>query len=252
MTTVTLGHPDTILHAAAAAAVVRVLEAYEMEVEYVTGTRNDLSAAMAAGGIDLFVSAWLPDIDPDWLAPALGMEAFGGLYKPVFGWALPEGSAPYVVTIADLATDDGTVSRNIVTPESVIERVRQGVAAYGLTECGFTLDARPDEDAFQHAAQAIETGEATILPLWQPHFLHHGGRLRLLDDPKAGLGGEQQARLLLRTAARETLDSDLLDELDELTLGNKVVSALDYAMRREGMSADEAAEAWQRGKLLPR
>ncbi|MCI1768476.1 MAG: glycine/betaine ABC transporter substrate-binding protein, partial [Acetobacter peroxydans] len=26
----------------------------------------------------------------------------------------------------------------------------------------------------------------------------------------------------------------------------------DYAMHVEGMSADEAAEAWQRGRLLPR
>jgi glycine betaine/proline transport system substrate-binding protein len=252
MTTVTLGHPDTNLHEAAAAAVVRVLEAYEMEVEYVTGGRDDLSAAMKAGGIDLFVSAWLPDIDAGWLAPALGMDAFGTLYKPVFGWSLPEGTAPHIVTIADLATDDGTVSRNIVAPESALERVRQGIATYGLTECGFTIESRPDEQAFQHAVQAIERGEATVLPLWQPNFLHHGGRLRLLDDPKAGLGGEQHARMLLRRGARDVLDSDLLDELDELTLGNKVVSALDYAMRREGMSADEAAEAWQRGKLLPR
>ncbi|MBB2175853.1 glycine betaine ABC transporter substrate-binding protein [Gluconacetobacter johannae] len=252
MTTVTLGHPDSIQHEAAAAAVVRVLEAYELEVEYVTGSRAELSARMAAGGIDLFVSAWLPDVDADWEASTLGMETFGLLYKPSFGWGLPVGAAGHIASIADLPGDDGAVGRNIVAPASVLERVRHCVATYGLTECGFTIEARPDEEAFQHAVRAIEADEAVILPLWQPHFLHHGGRLRLLDDPRGGLGNDQQARMLLRPGARDELDSDLLDELDELTLGNKVVSALDYAMRCEGMSADEAAEAWQRGKLLPR
>lgn len=48
------------------------------------------------------------------------------------------------------------------------------------------------------------------------------------------------------------MEQDLLDELDELMLSAKIISAMDYAMRVEGMTADEAAEAWQRGKLLPR
>ncbi|WP_342628701.1 glycine betaine ABC transporter substrate-binding protein [Nguyenibacter vanlangensis] len=252
MTTVTLGHPDSILHAAEAASVVRVLEAHELEVAYVTGGKAELAAAMTAGRIDLFVSAWLPDIDAAWASGLPGMEAFGQLYKPVFGWSLPEGAAPQVAGIGDLAHDE-TVSRNIVAAESVLEHVRQAVAAYGLAARGFTIEARPDDEAYDHAGRAIASGEAAILPLWQPNFLHHGSRLRTLGDPKGALGSEQHARMLLRRAAREdVLDSDLLDELDELTLGNKVVNALDYAMRREGMSADEAAEAWQRGKLLPR
>ncbi|GAA4483950.1 glycine betaine ABC transporter substrate-binding protein [Gluconacetobacter asukensis] len=252
MTTVTLGHPETILHAAAAAAVVRVLEAYDLEVEYVTGSQDELTAAMKAGGIDLFVSAWLPDVDARWLDPSLGMDVLGELYKPVFGWFMPEGCAPDVASIADLGRDDGVVNRNIVAPESALERVRLGVGAYGLTERGFTIEARPDEEAYQHAAKAIEAGEASILPLWQPHFLHHGGRLRPLEDPRNVLAGEQAARMLVRREARAELDSDLLDELDELMLGHKVVSALEYAVRCDGMSTDEAAEAWQRGKLLPR
>ncbi len=252
MTTVTLGHPETILHAAAAAAVVRVLEAYDLDVEYVTGSRDDLTAAMKAGGIDLFVSAWLPDVDVVWADPSLGMDPLGELYKPVFGWFMPEGCAPGVVSIADLGLDDGVVNRNIVAAESVLERVRLGVGSYGLTERGFTIDARPDEEAWQYAAKAIETGEAAVLPLWQPHFLHHGGRLRPLEDPRTVLAGEQAARMLVRREARAELDSDLLDELDELMLGHKVVSALEYAVRCDGMTGDEAAEAWQRGKLLPR
>jgi glycine betaine/proline transport system substrate-binding protein len=65
----------------------------------------------------------------------------------------------------------------------------------------------------------------------------------------SALGPEQEARLLIRSEIRNLLDSDLIDELDELTLGNKVVSAMAHAVRTGGMSADEAADAWQRGKL---
>ena len=89
MTTVTLGHPETILHAAAAAAVVRVLEAYDLDVEYVTGSRDELTAAMKAGGIDLFVSAWLPDVDAVWADPSLGMDPLGELYKPCLLYTSP-------------------------------------------------------------------------------------------------------------------------------------------------------------------
>nr|WP_267879891.1 glycine betaine ABC transporter substrate-binding protein [Acetobacter papayae] len=90
------------------------------------------------------------------------------------------------------------------------------------------------------------------MPLYQPCFLFHQGGFRILTDPKKALSEEQTARLLLRQGLRDELEQDLVDELDELLLSAKIISAMDYAMHVEGMSADEAAEAWQRGRLLPR
>ena len=253
MTSVTLGHLDETLHEATAAAVARVLEAYELEIEYVPGTHEALMAHMRNGDIDLFVSAWLLDVDAAYLDPALGMEPLGDLYRPEFGWYLPTSAATGLTSIAELAADGHDVNREIVTAQSVLDRVRHGVAAYNLTEHGFTIAARPDEDVVEYADQAIRTGDPAIIALWQPNFLHYGStNLTPLADPKGALGTAQTARMLVRRAVRPELDSDMLDELDELTLGNKVVSALDHAMRVEGMSADAAAEAWQRGKLLPR
>ncbi|MBV0889040.1 glycine betaine ABC transporter substrate-binding protein [Komagataeibacter oboediens] len=252
MTTVTLGHLDNTLQQASAAAVARVLEAYELEIEYVVAARAEMVEHMRRGDVDLFVSAWLPDVDAAFLAPDLGMEAFGQLYRPAFGWCVPEAAATGITSVAQLAGEGCPIGREIVTPESILDRVRQVVAAYNLTEAGYTIASRPDAEACDHAAHILAGGLPEIIPTWQPSFLHYGQRLVQLDDPKGTFGAEQDARILLRSAIRGDMDQDLLDELDELTLGNKVVSALDHAMRFDGMSADEAAEAWQRGKLLPR
>ncbi|ATU72248.1 glycine betaine ABC transporter substrate-binding protein [Komagataeibacter rhaeticus] len=252
MTTVTLGHLDNTVQQASAAAVARVLEAYDLEVEYVAASRAGMEAHMRQGDVDLFVSAWLPDVDAGFLAEGLGMEAFGQLYRPAFGWCVPEAAATGITSIAELAAADCPVGREIVAPASVIDLVRQVVAAYNLTEAGYTIAVRPDAEACDHAAQVLENSLPEIIPVWQPSFVHYGQRVVQLEDPKGACGPEQDARILLRSAIRAEMDQDLLDELDELTLGNKVVSALDHAMRTEGMSAEDAAEAWQRGKLLPR
>ncbi|GAB6968293.1 glycine betaine ABC transporter substrate-binding protein [Komagataeibacter kakiaceti JCM 25156] len=252
MTTVTLGHLDTTVQQASAAAVARVLEAYELEIEYVVAPRAEMAEHMRRGDVDLFVSAWLPEVDAAFLAPDLGMQAFGQLYRPAFGCCVPDAAGTGITSLAELAAAGDAMGREIVAPASVLDRVRQVVATYDLTEAGYTIATRPDAEAFAHAAHVLEKGLPEIIPTWQPSFLHYGSRLIQLEDPKSACGAEQEARILIRSAIRADMDSDLLDELDELTLGNKVVSALDHAMRHDGMSAEAAAEAWQRGRLLPR
>ncbi|MDT8871306.1 hypothetical protein RAA17_10100 [Komagataeibacter rhaeticus] len=49
MTTVTLGHLDNTVQQASAAAVARVLEAYDLEVEYVAASRAGMEAHMRQG-----------------------------------------------------------------------------------------------------------------------------------------------------------------------------------------------------------
>jgi glycine betaine/proline transport system substrate-binding protein len=251
----TLGHLDTRQHEAAAAAVLRVLEAHDLEVEMLAADRGALVEHMAAGRIDLLATAWLPDLDRGFADPAL-METMGGiLYRPLLLWAVPAAlDLPALGSIADLARPEiaAVLDRTVVLPPQLHESATRVMAAYGLDAAGFRLDLRDNEAAHAHAEAVLEAGAAAVLPLWQPHALAHGGRLRPLADPERALGGPQEARLLLRAGLRATLDPDLLDELDELTLGNPVVSALEHAMRRDGMTADQAAEAWQRGRLTPR
>nr|WP_321986276.1 glycine betaine ABC transporter substrate-binding protein [uncultured Lichenicoccus sp.] len=246
MDTIRLGYPDTLLHEASAAAVARVLEAHELEVEYVPAAAASLPGLLDTDAFDLLVSAWLPDIDAAMLASGR-MQPLGLLYRPRFVWCVI-GSDP--VSIADLAASAAFERRIVVDAASPLAALSQkAIDAYGLQGAGYVLEA-VDETAALDWAEAGDPSR--IVPLSQPHGLLHAQRLRPLADPLATLGGDQEARLLLRTARRGSLDGDLIDELDELTLGNKVVSALAHAMRVDGMSAEEAAEAWQRGRLSPR
>ncbi|NHN88633.1 glycine betaine ABC transporter substrate-binding protein [Acetobacter conturbans] len=251
MTIFTLAYRNSPLHAAAAAAVARVLEAYEIEPDYVSGDDAALARMMADGEIDLFATAWLPEQDAAFLSPAV--ETLGNLYRPAFGFFVNDAAGSSLSELSSLeALAASDVARNLIVPESVVSRVRRVVAGYRLTEAGFTIESHPDEQAYEAAAAALEAGEPVVLPLFNPCYLVHSQPLRMLADPKGMAGEELEARLLINKSTRKSVDSDLIDELDELTLGNKVVSALDNALRHLGMTADEAAEEWQRGKLLPR
>ncbi|NHN84572.1 glycine/betaine ABC transporter [Acetobacter musti] len=251
MTTLTLAYRNTPLHAAVAAAVARVLEAYEIEPDYITGSAEDLARMLASSEIDLFATAWHPAEDTIFDSDAV--EPLGNLYRPAFGFFVadrPDSPLAGLQSMADLAGSDA--ARHLLTPESLIPRVRQMVAGYRLTEAGFTIESLPDDEAFAAIAEAIDAGEPVVAPLFTPNYLIHRVPMRPLADPQGAAGRELTARLLFSKTAREEADTDMLDELDELTLGNKVVSALEDAVRNEGMTPDDAAESWQRGKLLPR
>ena len=241
MERIRLGYPDAALHEASAAAVARVLEAHELEVDYVPVAAD----ALADHAIDLFASAWLPLTDAALLASGR-MRPLGVLYRPAFVWCV---AAAGPATIADLAA--ASTDRHILVPEqgpsaALADRV---LGAYGLASAGYVVVrvAEPEATAWAEAADP-----ARIVPLCRPHHLLHASGLRALEDPLAALGSEQEARLLIRHDLQAELDRDLIDELDALTLGNRVVSAMAHAMRVEGMSAEAAADAWQRGKLTPR
>ena len=246
MEQVRLGYLDAPLHEASAAAVARVLEAHDLEVEYVPADPAGLDAAFDADDMDLFACAWLPLTDAALLTSGR-MEPIGLLYRPAFIWCVASDGP---VGIGDLASA-AFMDRRIPVPASgpTAELAHHVLQAYGLDVAGFRIEPVSDAEALAWA----ESGDpARIIPLCRPHHLLHAGKLRALDDPQGALGPEQEARLLIRHALRDSMDPDLLDELDALTLGNRVVSAMAYAMRIGGLSAEQAADAWQRGKLTPR
>ncbi|MFT8417307.1 MAG: glycine betaine ABC transporter substrate-binding protein [Acetobacter sp.] len=249
MTSLTLAYPDSTIHEATAATIIRVLEANEIEPEIVTGPKQALADLLRKGEIDIYVAAWLPDEDANLLSS--GTSQLGKLFRPEACCCISDENSS-LTSLNELAQAGADISRVIVTPQSLATRMEQVLSAYSLGDAGFTLEILPDEEALARLNAALGAQPASIMPLFQPCFLFHQGGLRILNDPKKAMGGEQEATLLLRDGLRDELETDLLDELDELMLSAKIISAMDYAMRVEGMSADEAAEAWQRGKLLPR
>lgn len=249
MTTLTIAHPDTTIHEATAAAIIRVLEANDVEPEITIGPKNTLRDMLSSGEVDLYVSAWLPE-DAAFLAS--GVTSLGVLFNPSVSCCLSQEHNATLTSLSSLAQVSSELSRDVVVPESLLHHAEAMFSAYALKDAGFTLRALPDEEALATFSAALAKEQLVLTVLAQPCYLFHQGGFRILQDPKEALGQEMTAHILLRPGLADEMDRDLYDELDELMLSTKVISAMDYAMRAEGLSADDAAESWQRGKLLPR
>jgi glycine betaine/proline transport system substrate-binding protein len=167
MDQIRLGHPDAVLHEVSAAAVVRVLEAHEIEVELVPVAPDGLAAGIAGGGIDLFASAWLPLTDAVLLESGR-MEPLGLLYRPAFVWAT---AAKGPSSLADLPAAAG-LDRRILVPRTGPAAFLAGsvLAAYGLQEAGFRIETVSEQEA-RDWAEALDP--ARIVPLCRPHALLH-------------------------------------------------------------------------------
>ncbi|MBN3867644.1 glycine betaine ABC transporter substrate-binding protein [Gluconobacter kondonii] len=241
MTQMTIGHLYTSLHAGCASAVARVLEAYEVEVEYVDLDPDDVEDALEQGEVDLLVSAWFPR-DEHLAGP--GLRVLGDLYQPVVSFAAltPLGA---VGTLT--ATD---VDRIIVADDSrqALEEALKQLPALSV----LSIESIGEGALIERLEKARDAGEKPLVVATQPHAVFHTDLLTVLEDPSRLLGGEMSARMILREDVARQTDSDLLDELSEMMLGNKVMSALDYVISVDGQDPEGAAEAWQRGRLIGR
>jgi len=241
MTQMTIGHLYTSLRAGCASAVARVLEAHEVEVEFVDLDPEDIEEALEQGEVDLLVSAWFPR-DEKLSGP--GSRVIGDLYQPQISFAALKAVGPVnTLTSAD-------VDRVIVADDSreVLEKALKQLPALS----SLPMEVVGEAALIARLEKAQAEGEAPLVVATQPHAVFHTSLLTLVEDPGKLLGGEMSARMILRDDVARKADTDLLDELSEMMLGNKVMSALDYMIGVEGQDPDEAAEAWQRGRLIPR
>lgn len=240
MTSITLGHLRDTLHAGCAAAVARVLDAYEMDVSFVDASPDELPDMLEAGEIDLLVSVWLPR---DEKLVNAGFRSLGELYLPQNLWAATAPLPPID------RIDTGDVACVITTPElaPVVQAALETLPALR----GVSIEIVDDEAIYDRVIRFSEA-RPCIVALAQPHALFHADVLHQIEDPEFRLGREMRACMILREGVASRLDSDMLDELSEMMLGNKVMSALDYLIRVEGVDPEDAAESWQRGRLIPR
>ncbi|AOX20120.1 glycine betaine ABC transporter substrate-binding protein [Kozakia baliensis] len=241
MTAITLGHLRDALHAGCASAVARVLDAYEVEVDFVDADADELPGMLDNGEIDLLVSAWLPR-DAGFVQH--GMRLIGLLYRPVYVWASTKPLGPI-----DTLTSE-QVGRFITVSQDA-PRLKAALAMLPNL-AGTPVETCDEEVLYERVSAAAEAGEALVAMIAQPHALFHTDMLHVLEDAQERLGGEMEARMMVRETVAACADSDMLDELSEMTLGNKVMSALDYTIQVEGVDPEDAAEAWQRGRLVPR
>lgn len=252
MSHLAIGHLYTALHAACACAVARVVEANGLDVSYIDLAADEREDALESGEIDLLVSFWTPE-DNALLRP--GREAIGVLYRPQASFAALATGEPASASAASAEASSASWKASdfmklLVAEDawSLVEKLRADhpdVAALPCKKIG-------EGALIDRVKEAGERGEKPLVVAWQPHAIFHSGLLDVLPDPQGWLGAPQEARLLLRSGLRGVLDEDMLDELSGMMLDNRVMSALDYAISVEGVDPEDAAEAWQRGRLLGR
>ncbi|MEN3811723.1 glycine betaine ABC transporter substrate-binding protein [Chromobacterium piscinae] len=242
---------DLSFHAASAAAVAAVLERHGVAVEERRAPHERAFELLAAGQGDMLCSAWLPGSHGAYLAPIENqIEKLAALYSPYALWGVPDYvPAEAVAEIADLKKPE--VSARMIkkiqgiNPGAGISRFsREIISRYRLGEDGYHFENGSLEDCVSAFEQAVARRDWTVVPLWQPQFLHWRHRIRELADPENLMRGQDQATLLIRKAALARLPPAAVDDLRALRLGNRTVAWLDHLISREGMVPAAAARQW--------
>lgn len=176
----------------------------------------------------MLVSAWLPASHGGYLAPFdADVRKLTVLYEPYCLWGVPE----YVPE-----DDVGEVSDLLRGPaiermERLIQGINPGagisrfsaaiVEQYGLSTAGYTFATGTEAQCFERYVAAVADRRWVVVPLWQPHWLHHRYRIRELREPRGLLGGTDAATLIVRKDAEQLIGAAALAELATLHLGQR-------------------------------
>lgn len=252
MTSLKLGFFDNQIHEATSAVITRMLEAHGItDIELITGEYKALTQELASGEIDLLVPVWLPDIHADIIQSNPNLKVIGNLYHPSVFVALPKAFQQQVSSIESLVSAS-FLHREIRVCETLQDIANRIMAEYGLIEAGYQLKPIADEVALSAYQKIIQEQKPELMMLYEPEILIGSGNFYRLTEPKNVLTRQQKAAMLLNPEWVHQFGDDLIDELEEMMLGNQIIQFMEDAIRNQGMSADEAAEAWQRGKLVVR
>ncbi len=251
MKSLKLGFFDNFIGEATASVIIRILEAHGInDIELITGDYKALMQELATGNIDLFVGVWLPDVHADMLQANPALKVIGNLYQPSVYLALPNQFKDWLQSIDKIKSAD-FLYRDIKVSETLYAITYKMMESYDFLG-EYQLIPMQDEDAFVAYQEIINAGKPEIMVLHEPGNLNDLKNFYYLEDSKAILNREQKAVMLLNPVWVRQFGDDLIDELEEMILGNQTVQFLEESIRNQGMNADEAAEAWQRGKLIAR
>lgn len=167
------------------------------EVNVVDG----LYAQLAAGEIDVWTGAWLPQTHaPQLVEHGDDLEVVGTWYEGArLTWAVPAESD--LESIADLAGRGEAFGGEIVGIEPGSGHVRVSrddvLPAYGLGE-EYVLRTGSTSAMLAALDRAVALDRPIVVTLWEPHPAYGRYQLRNLDDPLGALGAEEHIDVLVR------------------------------------------------------
>jgi len=162
---------------------------------------DGLYAQLAAGDIDVWTGAWLPQTHaPQLLEHGDDVEVVGTWYEGArLTWAVPSSSE--LTSISDLAGRGEAFGGEIVGVEPGSGHVRvsrdEVLPAYGL-EDEYTLTTGSTRAMLAALDRAVALDRPIVVTLWEPHPAYGWYDLRNLADPLGALGEEERIDVVVR------------------------------------------------------
>jgi glycine betaine/proline transport system substrate-binding protein len=245
--TVVLGQINLSFYQVVGAVVQEILEAVGHAVEIREGSHDEIYPVLGEGGLDVLAAAWLPNAHGTyWRRFEDRTVELATLYENArLYWAVPEYVPESEVrSVEDLLRPE-VAARMTKTIRGIGSGSGLMMTEYGLAAAGYELVPGAARDWIANFEAAVAEGRWVVMPLWRPHFLNRAYPVRVLEEPRALLGGDDRAVLVANRERIARLPEATVDALRHVPLGLDVVTDLDYAVNVEGRTAREAARRWR-------
>jgi glycine betaine/proline transport system substrate-binding protein len=224
-----------------------ILEENGYEVEQQQLDPGIVFEGIAAGDLDLFLDAWLPNTHSEyWDQYGDSLEDLGDwLADAPLTWTVP-AYVDEVDSIADLADNAELFDGQIVgiEPGAGLTRISQNevIPAYGL-DGTYELIESSTPAMLSELATAYANEEPILVTLWRPHPAYAQYDLKDLDDPENALGDPDQIHALARDGFSDD-HPQLADALRNFTFEHDDLSQLEVEVLEEEGQELENARAW--------
>jgi glycine betaine/proline transport system substrate-binding protein len=246
-----LGRIDETFYQAVGVVVQRLIERSGQRVVVVDGSHTETYRAVAAGEVDLCVAFWLPDGHAGpWKRAAGRVEEVATIFDGAqFFWAVPDYMPQEVQAIADLARPEiaakmPKIVRALSLDATITTASQTVVQHYGLATVGYRVSPGTFEDWKKSLDDAESQRSWVALPLWQPYYFNRKYHLRPLADPDGLLGGMNRVVVAANIRSADKLSARARSILRRMRLSIEDVTAMDYAINVEHVSAEVAADRW--------
>ncbi len=177
-----------------------LLEEAGHEVELTQLDVAPVYQGVAAGDLDLFLDAWLPETHADyWDQFSDDVEDLGVWYdQGTLNLAVP--SYVDAETIGDLAGSPDRYGGRIVgiEPGAGLMRVtrEEVIPTYGLDDYDLVEGSTPAMLA--ELQRALDGEEPVVVTLWHPHWAYSAYDIKDLEDPEGAMGDAEQLHAIAR------------------------------------------------------
>ena len=242
-------------------AVLQERLGYRVELQAMEA--DEMWQAVADGGVDGMLSAWLPTTHERYLARFkdqlvdLGPNLTGariGLVVPDVSLGRQTGglgkrARPYIKaeSIPDLAEYSSKFRRRIVGIDpaaGVMMKAREALRVYGLED--YRLIDGSEVSMTAELSNAIRRQKWIAVTGWTPHWMFARWKLKFLDDPKNVFGGPEEIHTMVRPGLREAMP-EVYQFLDRFSWTPEEASQyMIWNQADHGMYPYEKAQRWLR------